>query len=59
MSRLRLAPDVDLEVVANATMGMSGADLANIAYEAALLAARARHDRVRAKDLEGAIDRGL
>ncbi|MFP3915831.1 MAG: ATP-dependent zinc metalloprotease FtsH, partial [Actinomycetota bacterium] len=56
-SGLRLADDVDLEVVAKATMGMSGADLANIANEAALLAARARHDRVRAEDFDGAIDK--
>lgn len=56
-SELRLASDVDLEMVAKATMGMSGADLANIANEAALLAARARHGDVRAEDFEGAIDK--
>jgi len=36
----RLAPDVDLDVVAGLTQGFSGADLANVLNEAALLAAR-------------------
>ncbi len=41
--RLHLAPDVDLPTLARGTMGMTGADLANLCNEAALAAAR--HDR--------------
>ena len=43
---LPLAPDVDLDAIAATTVGMVGADLANLANEAALLAARRKHDRV-------------
>ena len=55
--KLTLAPDVDLAVVAAKTPGCVGADLANIANEAALHAAR--HDRpsVTMRDFEEAIDR--
>ncbi len=41
--RLHLAPDVDISTLARGTMGMTGADLANLCNEAALAAAR--HDR--------------
>lgn len=52
-----LAPDVDLAAVARATPGMSGADLANLANEAALAAARHEHTRVMRADFEEALDR--
>ena len=55
----RLAPDVDLDVVARGTPGMSGADLSNLVNEAALFAVRAGHDEIRALDFEQARDRVL
>jgi cell division protease FtsH len=55
----RLAPDVDLDVVARGTPGMSGADLANLVNEAALFAVRAGHDEIRNADFEQARDRVL
>jgi cell division protease FtsH len=54
---LPLAPDVDLGAVAAATPGMVGADLANLANEAALLAARREHDRVGQRDFTDALER--
>jgi cell division protease FtsH len=54
---VRLAPAVDLQVLAARTPGMAGADLANIINEAALLAARKGKDAVEMPDLEEAIDR--
>jgi cell division protease FtsH len=52
-----LAGDVDLERVAAATPGMTGADLANLVNEAALLAARRRHDAVDQRDLLEALEK--
>jgi len=52
-----LAKDVDLELIARATPGFTGADLENILNEAALLAARKRKDLIHMQDLEEAIDR--
>jgi len=54
-----LAPDVDLERIAAATPGMSGADLANALNEAALVAARDRRTAIRQADIELAIERVL
>ena len=49
--------DVDLDVVARGTPGMSGADLSNLVNEAALIAVRDSEDAIRADHLEGARDR--
>jgi cell division protease FtsH len=54
---LHLAPDVDLDKLARRTIGLSGADLANIANEAALLAAEHDVDSVRNEDFGAAIDK--
>lgn len=54
---MRLAPDVSLHVVAQRTPGFVGADLANIANEAAILAVRENHDAITMMDFEAAIDR--
>ncbi|HZT76061.1 MAG TPA: ATP-dependent zinc metalloprotease FtsH [Vicinamibacterales bacterium] len=56
---VRLAPDVDLNVVAARTVGCAGADLANLINEATLLAARKDHAQVSMADFEEAIDRLL
>jgi cell division protease FtsH len=53
----RMAPDVDLDLVARGTPGMSGADLANLVNEAALFAVRAGSDEVRALHFDMARDR--
>ena len=53
---LPLAPKVDLGTLAQATPGFSGADLANLANEAALRAARAGKDLVGPEEFEEALD---
>src|ERR671933_210278 len=55
LRRVPVADDVDVTVLARGTPGMSGADLANLVNEAALLAARRSHDRVNLSDLEDEI----
>jgi cell division protease FtsH len=57
--QLRLAPDVDLQVLARTTTGLSGADLANLSNEAALTAARHNHAAVSRNDFEEALDQIL
>lgn len=52
-----LSPDVDLETVARRTPGFTGADLANLINEAALLAARKQQQFVTPKELDEAVDR--
>ncbi len=54
---IRLAPEVDLEVVARRTPGFVGADLANLLNEAALLAARRGGHQVTMDDIDDATDR--
>jgi cell division protease FtsH len=53
----KLAPNVDLSVVARGTPGFSGADLANLANEAAIFAVRESRDVVTADDFGAARDR--
>src|SRR5437016_5237532 len=55
--KIHLAPDVDLEKVAALTPGFSGADLANLINEAALLATRRDADSVTLEDFNQAIER--
>ena len=54
-----LADDVDLDAVAATTPGMVGADLANLANEAALLAARRGHDSVHMADFTDSLEKIL
>ena len=55
----KLAPDVDLNVVARGTPGFSGADLANLANEAAIFAVRGNREVITAEDFDDARDRIL
>ena len=55
----RMGPDVDLELVARGTPGMSGADLANLVNEAALHAVRRGSQVVEMRDFDAARDRVL
>jgi len=57
LRKVRVAKDVDPKVLARATPGFSGADLANLVNEAALLAARRNKDAIEMTDLEEAKDR--
>jgi cell division protease FtsH len=54
-----LADDVDLDALASSTPGMVGADLANLANEAALLAARLGHDKVQMADFTDSLEKIL
>jgi cell division protease FtsH len=56
---VKLAADVDLQIVAGRTAGFAGADLANLINEATLLAARKNRQEVAMEDVEEAIDRLL
>jgi cell division protease FtsH len=55
--KIKLSPQVDLEAIARGTPGMSGADLANLVNEAALLAGRASKTQVENDDFERAKDK--
>jgi cell division protease FtsH len=59
MKKVPLAPDVDPRVIARGTPGFSGADLANLVNEAALLAARKGKRLVAAQEFEEAKDKVL
>jgi len=52
-----LAPGIDLEIIAKQTPGFSGADLANLLNEAAILAARRNRKDISMNELEDATDR--
>ncbi len=55
--KIPLAEDIDLKQIARGTPGMSGADLANLVNEAALLAARRNHKKVDQRDFADAKDK--
>ncbi len=59
MKKVPLAPDVDPRIIARGTPGFSGADLANLVNEAALLAARKGKRLVAAQEFEEAKDKVL
>jgi len=55
--KVKLSKNIDLDLIAQATSGFAGADLANMVNEAALLAARGKRVEVEQKDLNEAIER--
>jgi cell division protease FtsH len=57
LRKVPISEDVEVRTLAKATPGMSGADLANLVNEGALLAARRGHDQVSMIDLEDAKDK--
>jgi len=58
-AKVKMAADSDLESIARRSPGFSGADLANLINEAALLAARAKRPAVAGEDLEAAFEKVL
>ncbi|HZU96817.1 MAG TPA: ATP-dependent zinc metalloprotease FtsH [Planctomycetota bacterium] len=58
-AKVKLAADVDLEVIAKRTPGFAGADLENVINEGALLAGRRRMEAVTMKELNEAIERAI
>ena len=57
--KIVLDPEVDLSILARGTPGLSGADIANLVNEAALLAARRNRDKVKLADFEDARDKAM
>lgn len=57
--KIAVAPDVNVQILARSTPGFSGADLANMVNEAALLAARRGRNAVTMEDFEDAKDKVL
>ncbi len=53
----KLAPEVSLEAIARRTPGFTGADLANLLNEAAILTARRRKDAITLTEIDDAVDR--
>ena len=53
----KLAPEVSIEAVARRTPGFSGADLANLLNEAAILTARRRKEAITLSEIDAAVDR--
>jgi cell division protease FtsH len=56
-ANIPITPDVNLDLLSRKIVGMSGADIANLCNEAALVAARALHKQVSMADFEEAIDK--
>jgi cell division protease FtsH len=56
-AKIPIAPDVNLDLLSRKTVGMSGADIANLCNEAALAAARRLHKKVSMADFDEAIDK--
>lgn len=57
LSKIKLEPNIDREFLAKQTPGFSGADIANVCNEAALIAARNDHESVTKQDFLDAVDR--
>ena len=57
LRNIKLAPDVDIDLLARQTPGFSGADIANVCNEAALIAARHKKQLVEKQDFMDAVDR--
>ena len=57
LKKVPISQDVEVKVLARGTPGFSGADIANMVNEAALLAARRNHDKVLMEDLEESKDK--
>lgn len=57
LAKIKLDPDIDREFLAKQTPGFSGADIANVCNEAALIAARNSHESVTKQDFLDAVDR--
>lgn len=57
LGKIKLAADVDRDFLAKQTPGFSGADIANVCNEAALIAARNNHQDVTKQDFLDAVDR--
>jgi cell division protease FtsH len=57
VKKIKLSDDIKLDILARGTPGLSGADLANMVNEAALLAARKNHESVDMSDFEEAKDK--
>ncbi|MBR2395587.1 MAG: ATP-dependent metallopeptidase FtsH/Yme1/Tma family protein, partial [Bacteroidaceae bacterium] len=57
LRNIKLSPDVDVDLLARQTPGFSGADIANVCNEAALIAARHNKKKVEKDDFLAAVDR--